>query len=162
MSNCHLHLIQKAAISTAYKEWMPSRSKKKKIWVTMARILGNTFFMEARLSTKVPSMIAMLVNSGSMSLEKEQEEEGQWMGMRLLWNHLVRRRQTKSKLAKQVLKYIDCYKCKRQMHTCCVLKHKNINYDKKLRFWGRNWICLRILRRTVTNSIVMYLRVLFC
>ena len=40
--------------------------------------------------------------------------------------------QTKSKLAKQVLKYIDCYKCKRQMHTCCVLKkHRNINYDKK-------------------------------
>ena len=37
----------------------------------MARILGNTFFMEARLSTRKkkdssqPSMIAMLVNSGS-------------------------------------------------------------------------------------------------
>ena len=49
----------------------------------MARILGNTFFMEARLSTRKkkdssqPSMIAMFVNSGSMSLEKEQEEEGQ-------------------------------------------------------------------------------------
>ena len=57
------------------------------------------------------------------------------MGMRLLANHLVRRRQTKSKLAKQVLKYIDCYKCKSQMHTCCVLKkHRNINYDKKRRF----------------------------
>ena len=102
----------------------------------------------------------MLVNSGSMSLKKkEQEEEGQWMGMRLLWNHLVRRRQTKSKLAQQVLKYIDCYKCKHQMHTCWVLKkHKNINYDKKRRFWGGNLICLQILRRTVTNSIVMYLR----
>ena len=41
----------------------------------MARILGNTFFMEARLSTRKkdssqPSMIAMLVNSGSMSLKK--------------------------------------------------------------------------------------------
>ena len=42
----------------------------------MARILGNTFFMEARLSTRKkkdssqPSMIAMLVNSGSVSLEK--------------------------------------------------------------------------------------------
>ena len=47
----------------------------------MARILRNTFFMEARLSTRKnssqPSMIAMLVNSGSMSLKKEQEEEGQ-------------------------------------------------------------------------------------
>ena len=47
----------------------------------MARILGN-FFMEARLSTRKkdssqPSMIAMLVNSGSMSLKKKQEEEGQ-------------------------------------------------------------------------------------
>ena len=48
----------------------------------MARILGNTFFMEARLSTSKkkdssqPSMIAMLVNSGSMSLKKEQKEEG--------------------------------------------------------------------------------------
>ena len=43
----------------------------------MARILGNTFFMEARLSTRKkdssqPSMIAMLVNSGSMSLEKKK------------------------------------------------------------------------------------------
>ena len=41
----------------------------------MARILGNTFFIEARLSTRKkdssqPSMIAMLVNSGSMSLKK--------------------------------------------------------------------------------------------
>ena len=41
----------------------------------MARILGNTFFMEARLSRRKkyssqPSMIAMLVNSGSMSLKK--------------------------------------------------------------------------------------------
>ena len=48
----------------------------------MARILGNTFFMEARLSTRKkdssqPSMKPMLVNSGSISLEKEQEEEGQ-------------------------------------------------------------------------------------
>ena len=73
-------------------------------------------------------MIAMLVISGSMSLEKEQEEEGQWMGMRLLWNHLVRRRQTKSKLAKQILKYIDCYKCKRQMHTCCVATEEAQKY----------------------------------
>ena len=48
----------------------------------MARIIGNTFFMETRLRTRKkdssqPSMIAMLVNSGSVSLEKEQEEEGQ-------------------------------------------------------------------------------------
>ena len=53
---------------------MPSRNVKKKS-VTMARIPGNTFFMEARLSTRKkdssqPSMIAMLVNSGSMSLKK--------------------------------------------------------------------------------------------
>ena len=41
----------------------------------MARIPGNTFFMEARLSTRKkdssqPSIIAMLVNSGSMTLKK--------------------------------------------------------------------------------------------
>ena len=41
----------------------------------MARIIGNTFFMETRLRTRKkdssqPSMIAMLVNSGSMSLKK--------------------------------------------------------------------------------------------
>ena len=40
----------------------------------MARIIGNTFFMETRLRTRKkdssqPSMIAMLVNSGSMSLK---------------------------------------------------------------------------------------------
>ena len=46
----------------------------------MAKILGNTFFMEARLSTRKkdrsqPSMIAMLVNSGSMSLEKKNKRK---------------------------------------------------------------------------------------
>ena len=48
----------------------------------MARILGNTFFMEARLSTRKKkdssqlSMIAMLVNSGSMSLKKKKKTRG--------------------------------------------------------------------------------------
>ena len=46
----------------------------------MARILGNTFSMEARLITRKkdssqPSMIAMLVNSGSMSLEKKNKRK---------------------------------------------------------------------------------------
>ena len=40
-----------------------------------------------------------------------------------------------SKLAKQVLKYIDCYKCKRQMNTCCVLKkHKKNKLWKEAEF----------------------------
>ena len=48
----------------------------------MVRIPGNTFFMEARLSTRrkkdssQPSMIAMLVNSGSMTLKKRTR--GRW------------------------------------------------------------------------------------
>ena len=88
---------------------MPSRNVKKTS-VTMARILGNTFTMEARLSTKKtdssqPSMIAIpTCKLGKyMSLKKRtrvrrpmNENES------ILWNHLVRRRQTKSKLAKQV------------------------------------------------------------
>ena len=61
---------------------MPSRNeiRKKKIRVTMARnrILGNTFFMEARVSTRKkdssqPSMIAMLVNSGSSYVAEKKK-----------------------------------------------------------------------------------------
>ena len=81
----------------------------------MARILGTTFFygsmIEYKKKKKIvsqPSMIAMLVNSGSMSLKKSTRGRRPMNGNASLWNYLVRRRQTKSKLAKQVLKYIDC------------------------------------------------------
>ena len=45
----------------------------------MARILGNTFFMEARLSTRKkdssqPSMIGMLVNSGSSYVAEKKNK----------------------------------------------------------------------------------------
>ena len=49
----------------------------------MARILGDKYiFYGSKIEYKKkdssqPSMIAMLVKSGSMSLKKEQEKEGQ-------------------------------------------------------------------------------------
>ena len=54
--------------------------KKKKISVTMARILGNTFFYGSEIEYKKkdssqPSMIAILVNSGSMSLQKKNKRK---------------------------------------------------------------------------------------
>ena len=56
----------------------------------MVRIQGNTFFMEARLSTRKKKYFSTVNYSYACKFgkyvaeKKEQEKEGQWMGMPLL------------------------------------------------------------------------------